>query len=200
MKTTHTLTALTLAGALMLTGCSSSSSSQATTTPSTAATTTTPSTTPSPTPTQSQEDLSIEQAKETYKAFVAAGDAAGAAGYTPESLTKVVDYLTANGSARLTLVPQLNQAAEQGITTKGETKFGSVDAISYTAGEKTSASDDMGATVVLDACLDPTSKTWYHDGEQMTTNGVKASCSEVTLVNQGTWLIDSATETTEAFH
>lgn len=198
MKTTHALTTLALAGALMLTGCSSNSSSAATTAPSSAATTA--SATPSPTPTQSQEDLSIEQAKETYKAFVAAGDAAGEAGYTAESLTKVVDYLTADGSARLTLVPQLNQSAEQGITTKGETKIGSVEATSYTAGKKTSLGDDTGAKVVLDACLDPTGKTWYHDGEAMTTSGVKASCSEVTLVNQGSWLIDSATETTEAFH
>lgn len=198
MKTTHALTTLALAGALMLTGCSSNSGSAATTAPSSAATTA--SATPSPTPTQSQEDLSIEQAKETYKAFVAANDAAGEAGYTAETLTKAVDYLTADGSARLTLVPQLNQSAEQGISTKGQTKIGSVEATSYTPGKKTSASDDMGATVVLDACADPTGKTWYQNGQQITTNGVKATCGEVTLVNQGTWLIDSFTETTEAFH
>lgn len=198
MKMTHALTTLALAGALMLTGCSSNSGSQ-TTTP-TATTTTAASATPSPTPTQSQEDLSIEQAKETYKAFVAANDAAGEAGYTAESLTKAVDYLTADGSARLTLVPQLNQSAEQGISTKGQTKIGSVEATSYTPGKKTSASDDTGAKVVLDACADPTGKTWYQNGQQITTSGLKASCGEVTVVNQGSWLIDSATETTEAFH
>lgn len=198
MKTTHALTTLALAGALMLTGCSSNSNSAATTAPSSAATTA--SATPSPTPTQSQEDLSIEQATQVYKDYVAAGNAAGEAGYTAESLTKVVDYLTADGSERLSVVPQLNTMAEQGITTKGETKIGSVDATSYTAGKKTSASDDTGAKVVLDACIDPTGKTWYQNGQQITTSGLKATCSEVTLVNQGSWLIDSSTQTTEAFH
>lgn len=200
MKTTHALTTLALAGALMLTGCSSNSSSQATSAPSSSATTAAASATPSPTPTQSQEDLSIEQATQVYKDYVAAGDAAGEAGYTAESLAKVVDHLTADGSERLSVVPQLNTMAEQGITTKGETKIGSVDATSYTAGKKTSLGDDTGAKVVLDACIDPTGKTWLQNGQKITTNGLKATCSEVTLVNQGSWLIDSSTQTTEAFH
>lgn len=202
MKTTHALTTLALAGALMLTGCSSSSGAQDPEAPSKTptATTTTASPTPSPTPTQSQEDISIAEVKQTYKDYLAAGDAAGAAGYSIESIDKVLSYLTADGSERLSIAPQLNTAAEQGITTQGKTKIGSLTATSYTPGTKADGVDDLGATVVLDACADPTGKKWFHNGEPMEANGLEASCTEITFVNQGTWLIDSSKTTAEEYH
>lgn len=197
---TKTLAALTLTGALLLAGCSGNT----TTTPTPSAATsqqTTATPAPTPTPSLTQQEISIQEVKDTFTAYIQAGDDADAAGYTPETVTSVLNYLTADGSSRLNLVSSMNTMAEQGISMTGDTVIGSVTATSYTPGTKTDEYDDLGAEIIVTACTDPSGKTVYANGEEIEVTGLNAGCTSMTWVNQqGDWLLDSSEVLAEEYH
>ncbi|MDO5067600.1 MAG: hypothetical protein Q4D96_10010 [Propionibacteriaceae bacterium] len=192
---TKTITALTLTSALLLAACSNN-----TTTPTPSAATSQQTTT-TPTPSLTQQEISIQEVKDTFTAYIKAGDDADVAGYTPETVTSVLNYLTADGSSRLNLVSSMNTMAEQGISMTGDTVIGSVTATSYTPGKQTEQHNDLGAEVIITACTDPSGKTVYTNGEEVEVTGLNAGCTSMTWVNQqGEWLLDSSEVLAEEYH